>query len=202
MRDALDQPRLIYVMRHPVDRLISQYIHAWSQGELRCDLEGALTTHPELVAYSCYARQLAPFIETYGEVSILPVFFDRLLLDPQGELERVCRFIGYGGEVRWHDDVSRRNVSSERFRKFPLYDVVVEHPLSTKLRRLLVPKAVRNAIQQSLSMTDRPVLNDKARKEVETIFDSDLAILGSWLGVKLNCRNFCTLTSSQQLEWR
>ena len=43
MRDCLEQPRLIYVMRDPVDRLISQYIHQWSQGEIHCGLDQALT---------------------------------------------------------------------------------------------------------------------------------------------------------------
>ena len=130
MRDWLDQPRLIYVMRHPIDRMISQYIHQWSEGEISCGLDEAVTRYPELVAYSCYARQLAPFIETYGRSAILPVFFDRLRVEPQRELERVCRFIGYSGPVQWETDLSRRNVSAERVRKFPFYDALVDHPIA------------------------------------------------------------------------
>ena len=127
MRHWLDQPRLIYVMRDPVDRLISQYMHQLSQGEIHCELDKALTRNPELIAYSCYAYQLAPFIDTYGKANILPVFFDRLIADPQGELERVCRFIGNNGKVEWCQDLSQRNVSSDRVRKFPLYDLLVDN---------------------------------------------------------------------------
>ena len=105
MRNWLERPRFIYVMRHPVDRLVSQYVHQWSEGEIRCGLDEALNRHPELIAYSCYARQLAPFIESYGKSAILPVFFDRLIADPQGELERVCRFIGYSGIARWDENL-------------------------------------------------------------------------------------------------
>ncbi|MGB3560491.1 MAG: sulfotransferase domain-containing protein, partial [Geitlerinemataceae cyanobacterium] len=30
----LPQVKLIYVMRHPIDRLVSQYVHEWSQGRV------------------------------------------------------------------------------------------------------------------------------------------------------------------------
>lgn len=202
MRNYLDRPRLIYVMRDPVDRLISQYIHQWSQGEIRCGLDKALTRHSELIAYSCYARQLAPFIDAYGRAAILPVFFDRLKKDPQGELERVCKFIGYRGKVQWDEQLSRSNVSAERVRKFPLYDLIVEHPGAARLRRGLVPKAVRTRIRQFFSMGKRPTLNAKSRRELELLFDEDLKILGDWLGTSLNCGNFSAATSTQSLEWR
>jgi hypothetical protein len=202
MRNWLDQPRLIYVMRDPVDRLISQYMHQLSQGEIHCSLVQALPRYSELVAYSRYALQLAPFIETYGKTSILPIFFERLIADPQGELERVCRFIGYGGKVQWDEELSRRNVSSERVRKFALYDLLVENPVASKLRQKLIPKAVRTKIRQYLSVGERPMLTEEAREKLEKQFDEDLAILGDWLGISLNCQNFHDVTSARPLNWK
>ena len=32
LKSAVPQPKLIYVMRHPIDRLVSHYIHQWSEG--------------------------------------------------------------------------------------------------------------------------------------------------------------------------
>jgi hypothetical protein len=201
MRQWLDRPRLIYVMRDPMDRLVSQYIHEWSEGEIRCDLDEAITRHPELTAYSCYARQLVPFIEAFGKESILPVFFDRLTADSQGELERVCRFIGYRGKVQWDEELSRRNVSAERVRKFPLYDLVVDNPLAQALRRNLVPKAMRGKIRQMFSMNDRPAMTDATRQQLERQFDDDLAILGGWFGTKLDCRSFRAVTAARSFDW-
>ena len=201
MRNCLASLRLIYVMRDPVERLISQYIHQWSEGEIRCELDRALTQHPELITYSCYARQLTPFMEAYGKQAILPVFFDRLNKDQQQELERVCRFIGHTGPVHWNDDSSRQNISAERVYRFPLYDLLVDHPVATRLRRGLVPKRVRTKIRRFFSMRQRPALTAAARRELEGIFDKDLAILGGWLGTKLTCRNFSAVTSAQSLGW-
>jgi Sulfotransferase domain len=202
MRECLDRPRLIYVMRDPVDRLISQYIHQWSQREIRCSLDKALTRHPELIAYSCYARQLEPFIETYGKTAILPVFFDRLLADRDGELERICRFIGHKGKVEWDEEVSRNNVSADRVRRIPLSGMVVDNPIATRLRHSLVPKSVRTRIRQFFSMSKRPTLSEQTRSELQRFLDKDLAGLSDLLGTRLDCRNFRTVTSAKSLDWR
>ena len=33
---------MVYVMRHPVDRLVSHYIHEWSMGNLSCGIDEAV----------------------------------------------------------------------------------------------------------------------------------------------------------------
>jgi hypothetical protein len=202
MRDYLDAPRLIYIMRDPIDRLISQYVHQWSEGQIRCGLDEAVVLHSELIAYSCYSRQLSPFIEAYGKTAILPVFFDRLTQDPQRELKRVCEFIGHNGKVKWDEGLSPTNISAERTRRFPLYDLLVEHPLAARLRRRLVPKMARTKIRQFFSMNKRPVLNEAMQANLEVLFNQDLAILSDWLGCRLDCQTFRTVTAAACLDWR
>jgi hypothetical protein len=189
-------------MRDPVERLISQYVHQWTEGEIRCDLDNAVERFPELISYSCYTRQLAPFVEAYGRAAILPVFFDRLLANPQEELERVCRFIGFDRKVEWKEDLSRRNVSAERVRKFPLFDLLIDNPLAETLRRGLIPKAVRTKIRGLFSINEPPKLRTTTQLRLEALFDDDLSTLGRWLGTSLDCRNFRKVTSIQSLGWQ
>jgi len=193
--------RLIYVMRHPVDRLISHYIHEWSMGVYQCDINEAVARYPEMVAYGQYALQLEPYFDAFGREAVLPVFFDRLIREPQAELERVCRFIGYQGEPLWHSDLKPGNVSSERVRRFPLYGALVESGPATWLRRRLVPKNWRDAVRKRLTMKQRPELGQQARADLESVFDQDLARLGSWLGQELDCRNFKAVTATRPLDW-
>src|SRR5436305_3297739 len=74
-RMAQDLPRLklIYVMRHPIDRLISQYVHEVTGGKISGGLREALDRHPEQVDYSRYSLQLQPYLDAYGPGSVLPV---------------------------------------------------------------------------------------------------------------------------------
>ena len=100
MRRVLPEVKLIYVMRHPIDRLISHYIHERLAGTITVGLEEAIEEHAELIDYGLYHMQLEPFLNVYGRENILPVFFWRLARMPQRELERIYSFIGGRGRPR------------------------------------------------------------------------------------------------------
>jgi hypothetical protein len=51
-------------------------------------------------------------------------------------------------------------------------------------------------------MSDRPSLTEKSTQELQRQLDEDLSTLSSWLGARLNSRNFSVVTASQSLEWR
>jgi hypothetical protein len=202
LRASVRTRRFVYVMRHPVDRLVSHYVHEWSQGELDEPIDRAVRSRPELVAYGCYAMQLAPWIAAFGRSAILPVFFERLTAAPDVELARVARFLGCERAPAWNPALARQNVSSERLRQSPLRDALVRSPLLTQLRRRFVPKALRERAKALWQMRDRPVLSVPVREELERRFDADLATLGDWLGVPLRCATFVATTSARALEWR
>ena len=61
-----DRVKFIYVMRHPFDRMLSHYVHEWTQAVISCPLDDAVDEHPELIAYSRYAMQLKPYIARFG----------------------------------------------------------------------------------------------------------------------------------------
>lgn len=201
LRAYLPHPRLIYVMRHPIDRLISHYMHEWSMGVYSCNIEDAIEKYQELTAYSQYAAQLEPYFEAYGREAMLPVFFDRLIRNSQAEFERICEFIGYQGEPRWVEGLKPSNTSSERIRRFPLYGLLIDSGIATWLRRKLIPRSFRDAVKAELTLQQRPTLDNQIRAKLESVFDPDLAVLGDRLGVQLNCGNFKETTANKSLEW-
>ena len=52
--------RLIYVVRHPVDRLVSHYIHEWTERTVPSPIDRAVRECPRLTEYGLYAMQLRP----------------------------------------------------------------------------------------------------------------------------------------------
>jgi len=193
--------KFIYVMRHPIDRLISHYIHEWSTGVYQCDINEAIDIYPELTAYSCYAMQLEPYIASFGRNKILPVFFDKLIKHSQTELERVAEHIGYKQTPVWHTALKAKNISSKRIKKFPLYQLLIESSIAKSLRRNLVPKKLRNFVKSKLRMQQRPIINDDNIRKLEDVFNQDLAVLGTWLGTELTCQNFKEITATTELNW-
>ncbi|MBE9125773.1 MULTISPECIES: sulfotransferase family protein [unclassified Coleofasciculus] len=197
----LPDVKLIYVMRHPIDRLVSQYIHEWTQGVISVDINQAISKHPELLEYSRYTIQLKPYFETFGQDRVLPVFFERLLKHPQEELEQVCRFIGYKDKPVWDTELDAKNVSSERMRKNTLRDFFVEAPILKDFRRMFIPKSWRTQIRSLWTMKKKPKIEPQQLEHLRTIFDEDLAILGSWLGISLSCDNFKATAQVSSGNW-
>ena len=197
---AAPDAKLIYLMRHPIDRLVSHCIHEWTMGEVRGDINAADPASP-FVAYGQYYRQLAPYLERYGKGRILPMFLERMNASSDAELQRVALFLGLGGDIAWRHDLGAQNVSRERIRKFPLYDLLVESAPATALRRTLAPRALRDWIKARLQMRQRPSLSPEKEQELAELFDEDLKQLGGLLGVYLNCANFKETVRSRSLNW-
>ncbi len=202
MQDALgDDLKFIYVMRHPIDRLVSHYIHEWTQRVISEPIDKAIDAHEELVDYGRYAMQLEPYIEVFGRDRILPVFFDRLTAEPASELARVCRFIGLPGEPQWIDDADRQNSSAQRMRRSGIQQFLMNCPGSRTLRRRLVPQSIRDKVKRIWMMKKRPELSAGRRAELEETFDADLAELGRWFGLRLRCKNFKQIGASTAPQW-
>tara|TARA_R110001583_G_scaffold5139_2_gene28348 strand:- start:5346 stop:6230 length:885 start_codon:yes stop_codon:yes gene_type:complete len=201
MGKRLKNPKLIYVMRHPIDRLISHYIHQWTQNVFKCDINKAIDQYEELTAYSCYVKQLAPYFEQYGHENVLPVFTESLKVNPQKELERVADFIGYKQPVFWRNEILEQNVSNQRIRTFKGYGWLIESRLMTLFRQNIIPKSLRNKVKKGLMMTKRPEINQAQNVKLLALFDKDLAELGAMLGVELSCANFKDVVREKELNW-
>jgi Sulfotransferase domain len=202
MRRALPRVKLVYVMRHPIDRLVSHYVHERTLDAVPGLIEEAIDTHPELVDYSRYSYQLRSYLDAYGWANVLPVFFGRLILHPQEELERICRFIGYPKTPRWDTSLRPQNVSSERLRKSPLREALVKAPVLTAIRKRIVPKPWTEPVKALWrAKYERPHLPAHVWVHLKELFDPDLAELGSWLGISLDCDSFVETTEARAYRW-
>jgi hypothetical protein len=199
--EHLPDARFIYMMRHPIDRLISHYAHGWLERSIDGPIDAAIDRWPELIDYGRYAMQIAPWLERFGPDRILPVFMERMIASPQSELERIARFIGHDGPVQWRDDVEAQNVSGERLRDSRLRDVIVYSAPVTFIRHHLIPQAVRDRIKKRWQMTDKPCLGPDALARVTAIFDADLATLGPMLGIELDCAGYKQAISAAAPDW-
>lgn len=195
--------KLIYVMRHPVDRLVSHFVHNWSMGFIPRDasIDESVKDYEPFSAYSLYSMQLDAWFKEFSRNAVLPVFFDRLMKEPQLELERICSFIGYQQPVMWNSELQASNVSSQRLRKLPFHSALVDSPFGSWVRQKFIPAALRDSIKQRMRLKNRPQLSEESICELEIIFDKDLSKLSGLFGVDLCCDNFKEVTAQQSLDW-
>jgi Sulfotransferase family len=199
---SLPRIKLIYVMRHPVDRLISQYVHELTAGTIRVDLAQAVDQHPELIEYSRYAMQLEPFLAVFGFKSVLPVFFPRLISESQEEFERIGRFLAVQGPLTWDPALKPQNTRRDRLRPSPLRQALVQSPVLCGLRRRLVPRRWSHSARSFWrARIDPPRVPPDLSARLRETFDVDLSRLGSWMGIKLDCESFDAATTARAHGW-
>ncbi len=203
-RMVRDLPRLklMYLMRHPIDRLISQYVHEITCGRIRVAISDAIYRHPELIDYSRFTMQLRPFLEAYGPESVLPVFFQRLVHHSQDELERIGRFLGHRGPLVWDKAMKPQNASKDRLCFSPIRNALVGAPVLAGLRQRIVPRQWSQSLKGFWrAQVDPPRLAPALAGYLREIFDADLAELGSWLGITIDCESFYEVTTGQSRDW-
>lgn len=176
-RAALEAPRLVYMIRNPVERAVSHFVHEWSQGVMSDDMVAEFSRHPEIVDYGRYAMQIRPWIEAFGADSVHLTSLEALQADPQGVLQEVATFIGHAGPVTWDPGRARENVSAARIRKLPFHWLLIDSPPAEWLRRNLVPQSLRDRVKRNRQMHNRPELPDTLRAALEVSFAEDHAAL-------------------------
>lgn len=91
----LPDVRLIAMLRDPVDRAYSQYLHNVRAGRHSVNFERTLRTNPAaLMAHGFYAEQLRRYEGFLDAGQMLVLFFEDLIADPIAEARRVCDFVG------------------------------------------------------------------------------------------------------------
>ena len=157
--------RLIYVMRHPIDRLASHYLHELSVGRINVGVERAVVQHPELVDYGRYSMQLEPYLESFGPDAVHPIFFDRLIAQPDRELASIGRFLGAAEPLVWDHTLKPQNVGRERLRASNLRNTLVQAPVLATLRRVLIPGTLSERVKSYWRMGVEPA-PDPSRSRV------------------------------------
>ena len=201
LSDYCPDIKCIYLMRHPVDRLVSHYIHEWTQGVISCDIDKAVYRYPEIIDYGRYNMQIEPYLKVFGSSAVLPVFTGRLQDNLLRELQAVFDFLDIREKPVWRADI-KSNVSAERLKVCAWRDAIIKNKIMTFVRRTFVPKKVRRKIRKLWTMKERPELSPETTQYVESLFDQDLKTLGNKLGLELSCNNFKeTVVSQKTISW-
>lgn len=86
--------RFIYLVRDPIDRIVSHYMHIHERGYTDRTLEEAVRTIPLLINNTRYHAQILPFIERFGRDRVLILDLADLTNDPARTMERIAAFTG------------------------------------------------------------------------------------------------------------
>ena len=190
IKETIPAPKLIYLLRDPVERIASHYVEMltrWREtrsfDEVFANIE---TEKHQYIECSSYHLQLSQYLKHFSADDIHIVILERLSKNPKSELRRVFRFIGVD-ENFWSPDFDVRKNEGEnkrvprafftaitpRFIRRQTYDVTwMPWSIATMLNKL---------VRVGAPPPPKPRLSEANDLRLQTILKDDVAALRTFL---------------------
>jgi hypothetical protein len=192
--DVIPDTRLIYVIRQPIDRMISHYWMRVRQGKEReRSIERALLTDERYVDSSRYSMQIEQYLEYFRLDRLMIIISDDLRTSRGPTLQRVCRFLGVDPRKMPVDvDIEYNTARSKSSRAIrpsarTALQTIRRIPGIVRLSAMAPPglkMKVGRSITHPAVTTDFVVVRSisaNARRELETRLRPDITRLGRYI---------------------
>jgi len=160
MSSVLPEARLIYMVREPVDRALSNYLHNVAGGYETRPVEEALADPDSAYVHrGLYAMQLEPYLERFRRERIELVSREELKRDREQTMRRVFRFLGVAEEFS-SPQFSREweTGGGKRSRRFRVMDRAVRLPGLRSIDRSFdrLPESLRWLVERLIHNPEGP----------------------------------------------
>jgi hypothetical protein len=175
--------KLIYVLRDPVERMISHYRHRVATGRERRSIDGALLHDPIYADASRYFVQIEQYLEYFSLEQLLLLTSERLRNDRITTVQRIWEFLGVDqGFVPANLGQEFHGSSGKRAYRSPVG--AVRHRKGVEVLARVTPSAVRRAVRPLLTTTslEPEPPTDALRSRLRQLLCSDVRRLRSYLG--------------------
>jgi hypothetical protein len=184
------EAKLVYLVRDPLSRSISQWVHNVGQGREHRTLDDALRDFedPEnsYVWSGRYATQLERYLEHFGIDQVLVLDQADLRSDRLATIRRVFRFLGVDDGFTSSDFEAEFNQGERKRRLGPVAARLRRSPAKGVYERL--PARVKPAAgwmrRHMGSPIDRPRLDPMLKAELLAMYEDELARLAALTGVR------------------
>ncbi len=189
--------KVIYILRHPVDRAYSHYGHlVYSDKKPYATFEAAINAEDEIISASKYMLQINKFLEYFPKEQILLVAFEDMVNKTPETLAAIQAFLGCEVRSLAPQNKITANKASEKsvqknfvnylrkIRNLPgiktLVDLTLNQDTRKKIRKQLVAAFLNSSIAQILMKTKKEQLSPispEIRTKLLNEFKSDTQAL-------------------------
>jgi hypothetical protein len=190
IKAMLPDAKFIYLVRDPVDRIVSHYLHNVAFYGVRADLAehvGDVSDPANPYLYiSLYAMQLEQYLPHFPLDSFLVIDQSELASNREVCLERALDFLGVASDVELTGLDREHGASADRRRWPSWYPTLTRRIVSSPIRRL--PKPLRRTGLRLVEQTfwrplERPDVSERFRKQVQRAVWDDIDRLRGYTGL-------------------
>jgi len=181
--------KLIYMMRNPVERVLSNYAHRLVRQTTDLPPERAVFADPAYVNRSRYGVQVRPYLSLFPREQILLLIFEEYIADQTGSLCQIAEFLGItAAPFRDKNDATlatHRSVGD--YQLGPLLQRLRETAVLANALDYLPPALRRQARRQlGKTLDQKPDFAPAVRQLLWQFLEDDVCIIEQLLGRRLD----------------
>ena len=134
MARHLPDARLIYLVRHPLERIESHFAQLIDNGMKFKSFAEAVTTFPPLIEASRYWTRLNDYRRHFPDDQILILFYEDFRSDAQGVLQQCLEFIHVSTDFQPQQGSTKKNTRDTKRADRALLRWIRKHPAYVKLQ--------------------------------------------------------------------
>lgn len=183
--------KLIYIMRDPIDRIVSHYMHAYTRGYVSDSFEKSVLTRPRYINISRYSTQIKPYIERFGKDQVLLLTFEEFISDRRSFLDKVSTFLNIDASLFNLDSNIHENKSVGEYRPSVKMERLEQNAIIQKVKYLL-PAAAQDITFKAFNKVNRrkldakPVVSMEIGDAIRRLLRLDILEMEKMLGRELN----------------
>lgn len=180
--ELLPHARLVYSVRHPIERMRSHYLHEVEKGRERAPIGRALVTDRRYLDASRYATQLERYLDHFPAEQVRVITAEQLRDDRSATVRSVLAFLGVdpdrpGGLAL---DREYHRTSDKRVRR-PLVDAALRVP-GTRSLAGLAPRPLRRLASRGVTAGQPTAIPEGVEARLRAELRDDVARLRAHLG--------------------
>jgi Sulfotransferase family len=198
IKAELGQPKIVVVLRDPINKAFSQYMHLVRDNRETLSFYEALMAEPQRIRdgwaalwryadSSLYAEKLKHYFDVFGTDYIKILLFEELTQAPHLVMRDLFVFLGVDDGFR--PDISQVHNRSGQPRSKLLANFLTKPNVLTSVARKMLPESVRIPMRLAmlaLNTGAKGQIDDKSRTYLREFFAADVHRVEMLLGKKLD----------------
>ena len=182
--------KLIYIMRDPIDRIVSHYMHNYLRGYTSEPFEKVVLSRATYINRTRYFVQIRPYIERFGKEQVLLLTFEDFIANKKETLNRLANFLGIDDSKfcdfeNMHSNQSvgqtKPDVRVDNFRQSKL--VHLFKPFTPKVLRRIASGGLYKLTEKKLA--EKPTVSEPLKNSILDLLRLDILEIENLMGRKL-----------------
>ena len=168
--------KFIYLVRNPIDRFVSHYMHLYERGYIDCSLDETFKQTPLMFYVSRYYMQISPYIDRFGKDNVLLIDFDDFNNFRSQTVKQVSAFLDIDFDKFSTIDTVHINKSVGGYKKHYKYDNPSGY---LKVIKNTMPKFVWHRLTDNSkrAFTKKPTLSVEQKQIINQYMKLDVLAL-------------------------